>query len=371
MNNTSEINPSLYGCYYVYESLDDFKLYLRYPDGDIEYTQYDLFIADDKTIIAFKDFNVSKVDYNYILISDGKESILQWSCYEFVYDQLHQDSIDPSDAYCILNSVSMPNLMATNYDPLLSYESRCDTNTYGVTPYALTDGQKPAPVDSEKFNGQTIKSIVPFINVCGASHIEYFKVDGLGSSYKDWPAVSGVAKTLMGAMKLIIEWASLNNEPFNINDEIVVDSKNFMESLELGQDIVNEINEYQEDMPVYRYLKNVNNARTDFDETTTVGPLLFAWLCKKLRYVSLNSLVANHPENINIDSEVLATEKTIIETVIYEVCEKLELNSKNLTAKEVIQFVNNQSDPSLPQPSLRYSEQIKAKKALLAYIAYN
>ena len=54
MNNTSQINPSIYGCYYIHPSLDLFALYLRTPEGDVEYTNYDLFTADDKTIIAFK-----------------------------------------------------------------------------------------------------------------------------------------------------------------------------------------------------------------------------------------------------------------------------------------------------------------------------
>ena len=369
MNNTSQIDITLYGCYYVYESLDTFKLYRRYPDGDVEYTEYDTFVADDKTIIAFKDFSIGKVEYNYVLISNEKESIVQWATYESVYRQLNQKQIDTHDVYAVLDSVSMPNLMAVHVPTIISYDKRCDTNSYGVFPYQLTDGVKPSVSDPSVVNGQNIKSMIPFLSVCGAAHIEYFAIEGAGTSHQDWPCVTGMSKTFMGAMKLIIEWASLSDEPFNLNDEIIVDSKNFLDALELGQNIIDEISEYQDDMPVYRYLKNVDNARTGFEETTTISPLLHAWLRKKIRYSSLNSLVAQYPEELNINSTVLQTEKASIEEKIYEYCAILEIDDKNITPEEMLAAIEH-SDGSGP-PKLNLSDFHKARKALFSYMAYN
>ena len=368
MNNTAQIDVTLYGCYYAYESLEPFKLYRRYPDGDMEYTEYDTFTADDKTIIAFKDFDITKVEYNYVLISNGIESVVQWATYESIYHQFNQKQINTYDVYAILDSVSMPNLMATHVPTIISYEERCDTNSYGVFPYQLTDGVKPSVSDPSVVNGQNIKSIIPFLNVCGAAHIEYFAIEGAGTSHQDWPCVTGMSKTFMGAMKLVVEWASLTAEPFDLNEEIMIDARNFLETLELGQDIIDEISEYQEDMPLYRYLKNVDNARTGFEETTTISPLLHAWLRKKVRYTSLNSLVAQYPETLNIDATVLQVEKTAIEEDVYVYCTLLGIDTESSTPEEALALIEY---PNIyNSEKLGRSDTYKARKAFLSYMSY-
>lgn len=369
MNNTAQIDVSLYGCYYVHESLEPFKIYRRHPDGDMEYTEYDTFTADDKTIIAFKDYSVYKTDYNYVLISNGKESIVQDATYESLYHQVNQQEVDTIDAYIIFNSVSVPNMQTTDYDPILSYESRCDTHSYGVTPYQLVDGEKQEHVDRSVFNSGSIKILSPALSVSGVQCLMYFGVEGLGTSYRDSPSVSRISKTFMGAMKLIIEWASLAADPFDINEELIVDSRNFLEDLNIGQDIIDEISEYQEDMPVYRYLKNVPNARQGFEEVTTISPLFSAWLRKNLRYVSLNSLVAQYPEEINIDSNVLAEEKISIEADVYKYCIMMQIDDMVVTPKEALNIIEY---PSVYQSeNLSRSDTFKARKAILSYMSYS
>jgi hypothetical protein len=368
MNNTAQIDVSLYGCYYVHESLEPFKIYTRHPGGDMEYTGYDTFTADDKTIIAFKDYSVTKTDYNYVLISNEKEFIVQDSTYESLYHQLNQHEVGTTDAYVIFNSVSVPNLKTTDYDPIWSYESRCDTHSYGVTPYQLVDGQTQTHVDRSIFNAGSVKVLFPALSVSGIQCLMYVSVEGLGTSYRDSPSVSRLSKTFMGAMKLIIEWASLADDPFDINEELIVDSRNFLEDLNLGQDIIDEISEYQEDMPVYRYLKNVPNARQGFEEVTTISPLFSAWLRKNLRYVSLNSLVAQYPEEINIDANILEEEKTSIEEKVYIYCTMLQIDDEVVTPEEALKIVEY---PNIyNSEKLSRSDTFKARKSILSYMSY-
>lgn len=369
MNNTAQIDVSLYGCYYVYESLDPFKLYIRHPDGDMEYTQYDKFTADDKTIIAFKDYDITNTEYNYVLVSDGKESIVQWAAYESLYYQLNQKKIDITDAYVLFNSVSVPNMKTKDYVPVVPYESRCDSHSYGATPYQLTDGEKQTPIDRSVFTAGSVKLMLPVLSVSGIQCLVYLKVEGLDTSYRDWPVVSGISKTFMGAMKLIIEWASLTTDPFDLNEEIMINSRNFIEELNLGQDIIDEISEYQEDMPVYRYLKNVNNARHNFAEISLISPLLSSWLRKKVRYTSLNSLITQYPEELNIDLTVLEEEKVSIEERVYAYCTLLKIDDENVTPEEalaVIEYPNIYNSENLSR-----SDTYKARKALLSYMSYN
>ncbi len=371
MNNTAQIDPSLYGCYYVHESLEDFKLYIRYPNGDIEYTEYDIFIADNYQIVAFRNFNVSKTDYNYVLIDEEGESIVQWMPYEHFYEYAFMSSHLEADTFSFYNSVSMEQQVASNAVTAWDYENRCETHLYMAMGYKLDDGIKPFVVDFAKFNNTTIKRVAALLNVAGTSSVSYMRVSGIETSYRDWPAVSGMSKTFMGCMKLVTEWASLAEEPFNVTDEIVIDAKNYLEAIKIPPEVIDEINEYQENMPVYRYLLEVDNPRRGFIEQTDISPLFLDWLRKKLRYVSLNSIVANYPQDITIDSNVLAVENSKIEGVIYKTCLDFRMDSGNTTAKEIFQFIDNPENWSVPYERLTWVEIEAAKENLLAYITYS
>jgi hypothetical protein len=263
----------------------------------------------------------------------------------------------------------MPNLVSSDWNPILPYEQRCDTQTYGGKAYAILDGVKESSVNPETVNGQTIKLSLPLINSVGDAHIVYFKMVGQGTDYRDWPGVTRMSKSFVGAVKLLIEWSSLKEEPFNSTEEIVLDCASLLEKLEIGQDIIDEFIATQEDMPLYRYLKGMDNARSDFEESTTIGPLFNNWLKSKVRYVSLNSLVANYPQTINIDSNVLEQEKTSIEADVYTYCTLLEIDDLTATPKEALNIVEY---PDIWQSSnLSRSDTYKARKAILSYIAYN
>jgi hypothetical protein len=371
MNNTAQIDPSLYGCYYVRESLDDFKLYTRQPNGDVEYTEFDIFIADNYQIIAFRNFDVTHTDYNYVLVNEEGETIVQWMPYEHFYEYAFMFDNTEDDTFSFYNSVSMEQQVTENAVTAWDYKNRCDTHVYMAMGYKLNDGIKPSVVDFDKFNGKTIKKSAPLLSVAGTSSISYLRVSEIGTSYRDWPAVSGMSKTLMGCMKLVIEWASLAEDPFNVTDETVLDAKNYLEAMKMPPEVINEINEYQEDMPVYRYLLEVNNPRHGFTEQTEVSPLLLNWLRKELRYVSLNSLVANYPQSINIDSNVLALEDSRIKSVIYKTCENFKIDSNNTTAKEIFRFIDQYKNLFTSYVRLTWAEEIEAKEALLAYMTYN
>ena len=371
MNNTAQIDPSLYGCYYVHESLEDFKLYIRHPNGDIEYTEYDIFIADNYQIVAFRNFNVSQTDYNYVLIDEEGELIVQWMPYEHFYEYAFMFNHLEADTFSFYNSVSMKQQVALNAVTAWDYKNRCETHLYMAMGYKAEDGIKPFVVDFAKFNNNTIKRVAALLNVAGTSSVSYMRVSGIETSYRDWPAVSGMSKTFMGCMKLVTEWASLAEEPFNVTDEIVIDAKNYLEAMKMPPEVINEINEYQENMPVYRYLLGVDNPRHGFVEQTDISPLLLNWLSKKLRYVSLNSLVANYPEKIIIDSSVLSIENSQIESIIYKTCLDFKIDSSNTTAKEIFEFIDNPENWSISYVRPTWGEIEATKETLLSYITYN
>ena len=371
MNNTAQIDPSLYGCYYVYESLNDFKLYIRHPNGDIEYTEYDIFTADNYQIIAFRNFNVTLTDYNYVLIDEEGETIVQWIPYEHFYEHTFMFHNAVANTFALFNSVSRKQQVEANEFGLFELKNRCETHLYMAVDYPVTDGIKPFIVDLTKVNNNTINRVASILSVAGTATVSYMKISGVGTSYRDWPAVVGLSKTFMGCMKLVIEWASLAEEPFNVTDEIAIDAKNYLEAMKMPPEVISEINEYQENMPVYRYLLGVDNPRHGFVEQTEISPLFLNWLRKKLRYASLNSLVANYPEEIIIDSSVLSAENSQIESTIYKTCINFKMDIDNTTAKEIFQFIDEFENLSTSSMRLTWAEEIEAKEALLSYMTYN
>lgn len=371
MNNTAQIDPSLYGCYYVHESLEDFKLYIRHPNGDAEYTEYDIFIADSYQIIAFRNFDVTHTDYNYVLIDEEGESIVQWMPYEYFYEYAFIYNHPEDDTFSFWNSVSLKKQVDMGKPPAFELNNRCDTHLYMAMGYPVGDGIKPFIADLTRINNDTIKRVASLLSVAGTSSVSYMRVSGIETSYRDWPAVVGMSKTFMGCMKLVTEWASLAEEPFNVTDEVVLDAKNYLEAMKMPLEVINEINEYQENMPVYRYLLEADDPRHGFIEQTDISPLFLNWLRKKLRYVSLNSLVANYPQDITIDSNVLAVENSQIESIIYKTCLDFKIDSSNTTAEEIFGFIEKSENLLIPIARPTGAEEIAAKQALLSYMTYN
>jgi hypothetical protein len=344
MSDISLIEIANYKCYYGIDGTDDFKLYTPTPSGNIEYTEYDTFTSAGKTIIAFKELDPYSGDFNYILVRNNEESIIDTICYDDILQHLSKDGIKEQDMYCIMPSrVMTPAFVKTE---ALQLVDRCDAGKYGPAMLLLEDGVRPTPTDISLFN--KINKVAILLAVGGVGNIVYGAVPTLGDSFRDWPAVSSMSKTLTGLMKLIIEWASLADEPFNSNDRVALMCKNYLDALQIPENVLNEISEYQEDMPLYRYLQNQENASRGFIEQTTVGPLFLNWIKNTHRYRTLNALVHNHPSPPVVPEEILSLERQYIESKIYEICIKYGIEL-SLSPLEILEQIPPFTDLTLSQ----------------------
>lgn len=360
MSDISLINTANYECYYSIDGTADFKLYTPTPSGNIEYTEYDTFTSVDKTIIAFKELDPYSGDFNYVLIyNNNKESIIDAICYDDILQHLSKDGIKEQDMYCIMPSKVMTPAFAKT--EALQLVDRCDAGKYGPAMLSLEDGVRPTPTDISLF--QHITKVAILFGASGVANIVYGAVPSLSTSFREWPAVSSMSKTLTGLMKLIIEWASLADEPFNSTDRVALLCKNYIDTLQIPADVLNEISEYQEDMPVYRYLQNQENARHGFTEQTTVGPLFLNWVKSTHRYRTLNSLVHNHPSPPAVPEEVLSSERQYIESKVYEICIKNDIDLAASPLEILAQIA--------PFTDLTQSQWIIDTNHVKSYIAYS
>ena len=358
MSDISLIDTSNYKCYYSIDGTNDFKLYTATPNGNVEYTKYDTFTSADKTIIAFKELDPYSGDFNYIITRADEEQIIDAFCYDDILSYLSKDGIKEDDMYVVMGSKVVTT---ANAHPAVNFADRCDIDKYGPTRFHLEDGVRPAVTDITLF--RHIHTVTTMLSVNGTAHVLYGVVPRLGDSFRDWPGVSSVAKTLTGVMKLIIEWASLADEPFNMSDEIAVSCKNYINTLKIPENVLNEISEYQEDMPVYRYLQNQENARHGFTEQTSVGPLFLNWIKKTHRYRTLNALVRNHPSPPAIPEEILLSEKQYVESKVYEICIKNDIDLASSPQEILAQIA--------PFTDLTLSQWVTDTNHVKSYIAYS
>jgi hypothetical protein len=334
-------------------------LYTPTPSGNIEYTEYDTFTSADKTIIAFRELDPYSGDFNYVLVCDNEESIIDAICYDDILQHLSKDGIKEEDMYCVMSSKVMTP--ATANKDAVDFVDRCDAGKYGPVQFPLEDGVRPTVTDTELF--QHISKIAVMLGAGGVGHVVYGAVPNLDDSFRDWPAVSGVAKTLMGVMKLIIEWASLTESPFNSNNEVSLTCKNYIDTLQIPVNVLNEISEYQEDMPVYRYLQNQTNSRRGFIEQPTLSPLFSDWVKSTHRYRTLSALVHNHPSPPAVPEEILLLEKQYIESKVYEICIRNGIDLV-LSPLEILEQI-------APFTDLTQSQWIIDTNHIKSYIAYS
>ena len=359
MSDISLIETKNYTCYYSIENTGDFKLYTPTPSGNIEYTEYDVFTSLGHTIIAFKELDPYSGDFNYVLVYNDEEFIIDTICYDDILEHFTKDVLKEQDMYCVMSSKVMTP--ATAVKDAVNFIHRCDAGKYGPVQFPLEDGVRPTVTDTSLF--QHINKITVMLGAGGVAHVVYGAVPKLNDSFRDWPAVSGVAKTIMGVMKLIIEWASLTESPFNSDDEVALTCKTYIDTLKIPQNVLDEISEYQEDMPVYRYFQNQENARRGFTEQPTPTPLFLNWIKSTHRYRTLNALVRNHPSPPSVPENILLSERQDIEYQIHGLCIRNGIDSA-LSPLEILEQLP-------PFTDLTLSQWILDVNYIKSYIAYS
>ena len=345
MSDISTIDTSLYEYYYLVDTQEDFKLYTRTPNGDTEFTDYNVFSIDEKSILAFKkNIKSPLINYSYFLKTEDNEYVINSLDYEQYTTLISQNNFYSKSLYTIMNFVPAENHRAVVHNLILPYDKRCDTSTFSFIPYQIYDGVKTTTNDPTRLNVSTIETHTPLMTSTGISAISLTVVSNIETSFRDWPTVTRSAKTIMGVMKLLIEWASLLDAPFNSSDELPQDAKNFIDSLKIPQAVLDEISATQEDMPLYRYLKGIPNARHGFTEQEELSPLFASWFYGQTMFRTLNSMALNHPDTPNFPEEVLNLEKAKIEAIIYGACILYGVDYETATPDQIISALPHESE---------------------------
>ena len=341
MKNISEIDTTQYSHYAFLENGTNMQAFIQYPEGDLLYEHCDFYDCGDFTIASFSR-EVTDINNVFKIISDEAIQYIQADSYEVSAGFINNDYDIDNTIFMFANSASMPDYIRDGKPPTL-HEERCDLNKFG--PVAFEVENNVLNEDSFDSSIHNISNIVEvrfsFFGSVGNFHAVKMQCKNYPeSAYKNVASVIGVTRTFVGLVKLIIEWAETTKEPWNNTYRIAKAAFDGLADLSIPQEVIDEINAYQVDMPVSLYLQNSPNCRGLLGEKSELPPLFKKWYLTKISYESLNSLVIRNPE-VSIPDSILENEKKNIYTPIYQFFLSQGVNIESHTLNDLLNMIDS------------------------------
>ena len=175
----------------------------------------------------------------------------------------------------------------TDNDP-----SRCDIGRINAPSTFLRPGQIAAGVGNALLpvSKSDIEAVYVLLSVDGVGHIVYAKYfagkndsnENFVLNESDLPAAS---RSIFPLLKLMLEWSSMVDDPWNSVENIAVASNEFFKKLQIP-DVVKESIQLHGPMHIYRYLRGDTDARRqpDVSELEPLTDHVKAWLKTKMLY---------------------------------------------------------------------------------------
>jgi len=281
---------------YIYPALHDMSAVRSNEFHKVDYTATKLFNTANSKLLSpdfygvFHDdrgnlfLGLTRIIRSYSLILTYQETDYHINC--TYYDEVkHLLDWAPSSTQGIFQFVGSEPM--ANYDP-----ARCDTGRRNVPSTFLRPGQVAAGVGNclKPVSQSDIESIFVLLSVDSVGHLLYCKYyagqhddnENFVLNEGDLPAAS---RSIFPLLKLMLEWASMTDEPWNSTENVAVASKQFFEKLGMPDAVKNSI-ESQGPMHIYRYLRGDDNARQQphSSEISPIDDLTKSWLKTKMLY---------------------------------------------------------------------------------------
>jgi len=280
---------------------DPIELVRRTPAGDEPYTKYACFkMQDDNVLLGINHFMTFTAKHNLIAISGDTEEVVNLQMFENIMNYYDVPVENPDKGYFIF----VDSIVIAPEE-----EWRCDNTRFGPLSYGVTEG-----VEETLIKGfDQLLTYETILSVEGVGHLIYlhFKDDAEYRYYYANSAklpISGV--TISEAFKLITEWATVAEAPFNNQQGISQDAKDFIHKLNFDTSLV----DYQVDMYVAEFLKGNPDARMRPQNVQPLSQELDAFIKKNMSYRCLSALLSVYPDAWNVQ-EVIDNEGQILEEI--------------------------------------------------------
>lgn len=356
MKNINEIDTSKYHYYIYTDFVDNFNIKVPTLGGWIDLIDgYDIYSINNGSIIAFD--SISLFGFHDIkFIQNEHERHIDLTTYEELDDVFQEKENFGFTFYIFAKSAEMPDSSIFRSDATIygrpinqSTFARCDIGKYGAIPFEL--GAKP----------YNIKKVFNVISYSGLGHIVRIETSNSENQNKDHHSIYSASRTLEGCLKTIYEWSVVNQEPFNNEEDIAKASFNFINHIDIPNNLLNKIISRQPDMGVSKYIKTGDLVEDIFDEDRNMCDELKIHILSKCRYRSLSTLAKRHPASPDIPESVMVQEKIEAEETLLKYCtlNGIDIESINLyDLKNYIKSENLTIKSEYPIPPLDAVERL-------------
>ena len=284
-------------CFYLLKNIsniDELQLIHETPGGFVEVDFVDVFKMNNNSIVvAWKKPLELAPMHNLLAISGSTVEVVNTATLERVIDIYDR----PVDA-------QVGTFIFVNSDMLLdpNIDWRCDNGKFG-----------PAPFQSV---GRVIEQLSdisvyePVLSVNGVGHLIYIEgvaKQGLANDFLSTGTMPTVGRTLWETLKLVREWAIVNQPPFNNQEAVSHKANLFIKNLGFTEQELSVIDN-QIPMQISNYLMGDTNARQRPSGILPITDDIKNMLFKRMSSGILSALEYLSPGMWNIE-ELLSAEK--------------------------------------------------------------
>jgi hypothetical protein len=344
MLSIENLDPKKYKCYaLVNQTCSSAEAFLIRSQEDVLYDDVDFFSIEDKTIIAFKEFDLSNSEYAYKIVLDNNSYNVQYETYERMLDIILDTYDAETTSFILMDSVELPEIVNSSRSLTMHGTNRCDINRIGPFPFDLRDNGLGEELRNPIYH--TADNIVEFKPVLSSPknlHIHKFTWKNYpDEAYKNYTGVVGICRTFGGALKLLIEWSDTTISPWNSLERIAIACNSAIKSLNIPEEVLDSIRNWQVDMPVLRYISGTENARDNSLELRGLPSAFKQWYMNNIRSESLNSL--SRELNLNIPNNLLDDEKNFFDITIYRFMLENNIDTEQTTLDELLTTIQDGS----------------------------
>jgi hypothetical protein len=335
--NTEDYEPSLYACYAITGIKEDFKIYTVHPSGLREYEHYDVYEIDNKTLIAFTKIRFLGTDFVFRIVSENHTEDISSENYEFLSDILDESYDQSNYVFSIMHSCASYREVVGDRNTYVEDSRRCDVDDFAAVNFQdIIPGEESDLLDENYFNNENIIGFALCLASMGNVYIVKLQLGEIQDrAYKDWSASTIMGQTFMHTIKMAYEWNNLAEEPWNSNQTIALSCNSAFKEWNMPQEVLDEISSISPSTSIEMYLSGDENPRRSIIENKTIPPNFKKWYMSQLRYRTVNSLVENYPEPLNIpqsmiDKEIQFFQNELLNYMIENNLDPVEVNSIQL-----------------------------------------
>ena len=265
------------------------NLYYQEVNNNVLFTDYELFeMNNGQVLVAFPEYFTHISKHNLIATDGVVSEVVSLQIFERIYEY-YKHGVDGVDngSFVFMNSAIVPSF---------DNQWRCDAGLYGVEFFADPLGDSTINVPN---TADALIVYEPVLSINGVAHLVY--VERQNKTNKEQFLNNSITPfgtySLGEALKLILEWAQVSQEPFNNTEPVAEKAFEFTQKLGIEETLVSN----QPDMQIFKYIKGSLVARVRPDNVQLLSPLTDVFIKKNIAHSCLSTIISLYPDSASIE----------------------------------------------------------------------